>query len=181
MPNSPTNSRANAQACRAATRRAFFSTLAGLGATAFAAGLAAGFLAAGLLALEGAFAMSVHGTRARQHRSRSRPADGARAAGGAPGERKATRTEQGGVRDGRRRSNGRPSARFPRQQPVKRRAPRRRQRGRGARYVQEVRINACAAPRRVAAHARSTSHSQRACASAPEPYRLTRHAQVHRP
>ena len=125
MPNSPTNSRANAQACRAATRRAFFSTLAGLGATAFAAGLAAGFLAAGLLALEGAFAMSVHGTRARQHRSRSRPADGARAAGGAPGERKATRTEQGGVRDGRRRSNGRPSARFPRQQPVKRRAPRR--------------------------------------------------------
>ena len=45
---------------------------------------------------------SVHGARARQHRSRSRPAGGARTAGGAPGERKVTRTEQGGVRDGRR-------------------------------------------------------------------------------
>jgi hypothetical protein len=54
MPNSPTSSRANAQAFHAAARRAFFSTLAGLGATALAAGLAA---ALGAAFLAGVFAI----------------------------------------------------------------------------------------------------------------------------
>ena len=150
------------------TARAF-ATLAGLGATAFAAG--AGFAAAlaGVAFLAGVFAMAARAGVGSATLAFA-PAGAARAARGAPGERKSDANGVGRRAGWRRRPNGltiSTSAALSRSATRSAlRDPRR-----GAQYVQEVRINACAAPRRVAAYAGSSSSlPQRGLQAAPEAY-----------
>ena len=161
------------------TARAF-ATLAGLGATAFAAGAFFAAAFAGVAFLAGVFAMAARAGVASATLAFA-PAGAARAARGAPGERKSDANGVGRRAGWRHRpqrhddSTSAASSRSATRSAL--RDPRR-----GAQYVQEVRINACAAPRRVAACTGSLSSlPQRGVQAAPEAYRLTRHAQVHRP
>ena len=150
------------------TARAF-ATLAGLGATAFAAGAFFAAAFAGVAFLAGVFAMAARAGVGSATLAFA-PAGAARAARGAPGERKSDANGVGRRAGWRRRpqrhddSTSAASSRLATRSAL--RDPRR-----GAQYVQEVRINACAAPRRVAAYAGSASSlPQRGLQAAPEAY-----------